>query len=75
MAPLVLTQHGSLGVVLQDLGRTEEALRAYRLALEADSAYADAWYNLGHLLEEQGEKAAAFRSLKRYKELVEGGGS
>lgn len=66
------TARFNLGVALQDLGRTSEALGAYREALTEDPRYADAWYNLASLLETMGEREAAFRSLKRYKELVEG---
>lgn len=62
----------NLGVVLQDLGRTREALDAYRKVLDAEPRYADAWFNRASLLEELGERGEAFRSLKRYKELVEG---
>lgn len=66
------TARFNLGVALQDLGRTREALGAYREALTEDPRYADAWYNLASLLETMGEREAAFRSLKRYKELIEG---
>ena len=37
----------SLGVVYQELGNTEEAVKAYKKAIELDSEYFDAIYNLG----------------------------
>lgn len=37
----------SLGVVYQELGNTEEAVKAYQKAIEIDSEYFDAIYNLG----------------------------
>lgn len=37
----------SLGVVYQELGNTEEAVNAYKKAIEMDSEYFDAVYNLG----------------------------
>ncbi len=37
----------SLGVVYQELGNTEEAVKAYEKAIEIDPEYFDAVYNLG----------------------------
>ncbi|MCZ4408456.1 tetratricopeptide repeat protein [Cryomorphaceae bacterium 1068] len=37
----------SLGVVYQELGNTEEAVKAYKKAIEIDPEYFDAVYNLG----------------------------
>jgi tetratricopeptide (TPR) repeat protein len=37
----------SLGVVYQELGNTEEAVKAYKKAIELDPQYFDAVYNLG----------------------------
>ncbi|MGE3164106.1 MAG: tetratricopeptide repeat protein [Planctomycetota bacterium] len=39
--------------------RHEEAEAAYRRALEIDSRYADAWYNLGLALDRQGKTEPA----------------
>jgi len=64
------TARFNLGVLLQDQERPEEALCAYRETLMEDPRYADAWYNLASLLEAAGERGAAFRSLKRYRELT-----
>ncbi len=47
------------GVLLNELGRKEEAEDAYRQALKADPKYAQAWSNLGVLLDDQGRKEEA----------------
>jgi tetratricopeptide (TPR) repeat protein len=63
----------NLGVVLQDLSRPREAAEAYKTALARDPALADAHYNLSGIYEELGEREAAFRHLRTYKALVQGG--
>jgi tetratricopeptide (TPR) repeat protein len=60
----------NLGVVLEDLGKLEEAVQVYERATENDPASADAYYNLAGVFEELGNHAAAFRCLKRYRDLV-----
>jgi tetratricopeptide (TPR) repeat protein len=64
----------NLGVALGDLDRSGEAVDAYRSAIEADPACADAYFNLAQLYADLGQRAAAIRSLKVYKSLVEGPG-
>ena len=63
----------NLGVVLQDLGQVREAVAAYETALARDPGCADAHYNLAGLYEELGEPEAAFRHLRTYKALIQGG--
>jgi tetratricopeptide (TPR) repeat protein len=63
----------NLGVALQDLGRLREAVVAYEAALARDPAYADAHYNLAGVYEQLGEPEAAFRHLRTYRTLTQGG--
>ena len=60
----------NLGVVLEDLGKPEEATEVYRRAIECDRLLADAYYNLSRLYERAGDRAAALRHLRSYSELV-----
>jgi hypothetical protein len=48
-------------------------MSAYRRALAADAAFADAYYNLAVLHEELGEAAEAIRALKSYRALLRRG--
>ena len=63
----------NLGVVLQDLGRLRDAVEAYKAALAHDRDLADAHFNLAGLYEALGEREAAFRHLRTYKKLTQGG--
>ena len=63
----------NLGVALQDLGRLAEATEAYEKALEIDRDLADAHYNLSGLYERLGQPEAAFRHLRTYRTLIQGG--
>ena len=63
----------NLGVVLQDLGRIREAAAAYETAVESEPGYADAHYNLAGVYEKLGEREAAFRHLRTYRTLMQGG--
>ncbi len=63
----------NLGVALQDLGRLRDAAGAYEAALAIDRALADAHYNLAGIYEELGEREAAFRHLRTYRTLIQGG--
>ena len=63
----------NLGVALQDLGRLRDAVAAYEAALARDANYADAHFNLAGLYEKLGEPEAAFRHLRTYKALTQGG--
>lgn len=59
----------NLGVALEDLGRFDDALEAYRRALTLDPRNGDAHYNMAGIYERKGEKQAAIRHLKEYREL------
>ena len=61
----------NLGVALEDLRMPDEAILAYRTALAADAACADAHYNLSQLYEARGEGTAALRHLRTYRKLVQ----
>ena len=62
----------NLGVALEDLGRTSEAIAAYERAIAADPASADAHFNLAGLYEKDGKPAGAIRHLKAYRKLTQG---
>jgi tetratricopeptide (TPR) repeat protein len=61
----------NLGVALDDLRRPAEALAAYDAAIHANPGLADAHYNLASLYERQGDRRAALRHLRMYRELAE----
>jgi len=61
----------NLGVALEDLRMPDEAILAYRTALAADAACADAHYNLAQLYEARGDGPAALRHLRTYRKLVQ----
>ena len=60
-----------LAVVLEDLGRLDQARRAYERTLELDPRCADAHYNLARLHDRRGDTAAAIRHLRSYRHLSE----
>lgn len=63
----------NLGLALEDLGRFRAARDAYKAALAADPAFADAHYNLSGLYERAGDRVSALRHLKAYRSLTRGG--
>lgn len=60
----------NLGVVLEDLDRIEEARAVYARAVISDPHLADAHYNLSRLCEAAGDRAAALRHLRSYREIT-----
>lgn len=60
----------NLGVLLEDQGRPDEAMAAYREALVHEPGMADAHYNLSLLHDAAGETQAAFRHLLLYRRLT-----
>jgi tetratricopeptide (TPR) repeat protein len=63
----------NLGVALEDLRRPGEARAAYEHALRFHAGLADAHYNLASLCERRGDRRAALRHLRAYRELTERG--
>lgn len=71
-APGHATAAFNLGTVLEDQGRTVDAIAAYAKAIDLDERLADAHFNLSRLYEKAGQRQAAFRHLRIYRELVTG---
>ncbi|HUP00382.1 MAG TPA: tetratricopeptide repeat protein [Gemmatimonadota bacterium] len=68
--PAHATAAFNLGVALEDMGRPEAAYDAYSRAVAADPALADAHFNLSRLCETTGDRAAALRHLRSYREIT-----
>jgi tetratricopeptide (TPR) repeat protein len=60
----------NLGTVLDEQHRAQEAIDAYVVAVDLDPGFADAHFNLAGLYERDGNAVAAFRHLRRYRELT-----
>ncbi|GFE86577.1 hypothetical protein GCM10011488_15310 [Steroidobacter agaridevorans] len=60
----------NLGVVLEDLGKIDDAIEAYQAALSEDPNMADGHFNLARLYEAQGKEQHAIRHLGQYRRLV-----
>lgn len=60
----------NLGVVLEDLGRLDDAIGAYQSAVKEDPNLADGHFNLARLYEAQGKEQHALRHLGQYRRLV-----
>lgn len=60
----------NLGVVLEDQGRTSDALSAYQQALVLDPELADAHFNLARLYELAGNQANSLRHFSAYRKLT-----
>jgi len=61
----------NLGVLLEDLERKAEAIRAYESALREDPNLADGHYNVALLYEEAGRDKDAIRHMARYRKLTQ----
>lgn len=57
------------GVELAQTGRTDDAIRAYRRALQLDPKNAIAWYDLGLALRQKADHEGALAALTRAMEL------
>jgi hypothetical protein len=57
--------HDMLGAALQNLGRLPDAIREYRLALEADPQYWNARYNLAKALAKTGDLSGAVANFQQ----------
>jgi tetratricopeptide (TPR) repeat protein len=60
----------NLGIVLEDLERTQDAVAMYERALGADAAFADCHYNLALLYETLGKAQQAIRHMAQYRRLM-----
>lgn len=56
----------NLGVALADTGNAQEAIAALHRAVECDRGFADAYYNLADILEDQGQSHRARLLWRRY---------
>ena len=64
--------YNNLGNALRDAHKLDDAVVAYRRAVEIEPGYADAHNNLGNALREAGDAAAALTSCARAIELKPG---
>jgi tetratricopeptide (TPR) repeat protein len=60
----------NFGVLLEDMDRRPEAIRAYEAALIGDPAMADGHYNLALLYKQLGKPQEAIRHMSQYRRLV-----
>jgi tetratricopeptide (TPR) repeat protein len=57
-------------VLLEDMGRRDEAIAAYESSLRADPRFADCHYNLALAYEAAGNARGAIRHMGEYRKLV-----
>lgn len=69
--PQHVTAAFNLGIALEDLDKPTEAIASYEQALASDPSYADAHFNLARAHERMGDRAAALRHMRSYKELLD----
>ncbi|MDH3496333.1 MAG: tetratricopeptide repeat protein [Gemmatimonadota bacterium] len=60
----------NLGTVLDEQQRRLEAADAYQAAVELEPGFPDAHFNLAGLYDQLGNTVAAFRHLRRYRQLT-----
>ena len=60
----------NLGVLLEDMNRTADAMSAYREALDLDATFADAHFNLARLYEREHNRRETLRHLLAYRRLT-----
>jgi tetratricopeptide (TPR) repeat protein len=61
----------NLGVLLEDTGRSSEAIESYLAAIALDPGFADAHYNLARLYEIAGNGPHMIRHLRQYRTLMQ----
>jgi predicted Zn-dependent protease len=59
----------NLGVALEDLGESDEAIVAYQQVLALDADYGDAHHNLARLWEQAGDERRALRHWNAFRRL------
>ena len=65
LAPQVGEMHGNLALVLQDLGRDDDAIAHFETALSISPDFAEGHHNLGLLLQGRGDLEAALGHFER----------
>ena len=65
LAPQVGEMHGNLALVLQDLGRDDDAIAHFETALSISPDFAEGHHNLGLLLQGRGDLEAALGRFER----------
>ena len=63
--PINVFPHNTMGIAAKKLGRTDEAVRAYRRALIVDPGYGEVYNNLGIPPKDHGDAAAARALFER----------
>lgn len=63
-------QYVNLGGIYYQLGQYDEAIRQFQIAINLKNNYANAYYNLGHALEEKGDLQNALAAYQAVKSLV-----
>lgn len=64
-------QYIDLGGIYYQLGRYDDAIQQFQLALRLKNDFANAYYNLGHALESKGNLQEAISAYQIVKKLVE----
>ena len=62
----------NLGVALEDLGSSQEAIAAYVRVIDLDRDYGDAHHNIARLYQESGDQRQALRHWNAYRRLARG---
>jgi tetratricopeptide (TPR) repeat protein len=60
----------NLAVLLEDLGREPDAIKAYRETLAMDPQFADAHFNIARLYERAQDPQASLRHLLAYRRMI-----
>jgi tetratricopeptide (TPR) repeat protein len=60
----------NLAVLLEDLGRESDAIKAYRDTLAMDPGFADAHFNIARLYERAQDQQASLRHLLAYRRMM-----
>lgn len=63
-------QYVELGGVYYQIGQYDEAVRQFQIAIQLKNNYANAYYNLGHALEEKKDLQGALGQYQAVKQLV-----
>lgn len=63
-------QYIDLGGVYYQLGKYDDAIREFQIAINLKQNYANAYYNLGHAYEQKGDYEQAMSAYESVKQLV-----